>query len=206
MVNGHRSNDHSNQDLLPGETVTGAAGIGSRAIPAPVTSIPKLMRDVITIPRGPQRNTVSTVSHVETSVTQNAHNNVETTVTKNVTKTHYNLQRGPTNYVKIGDIVNGPAAEVLQSLESELEAVRAAVEKERAEGLSSSGPEAQVAGETSPPSPGVLGPGSAPKLHVLRQVIHTTDVDLGLDCCFAIHRLETCMTTATCSFSMKTLC
>ena len=76
MVNGHGGeSDLGGTENEPGEA---GSGVGSRAIPAPVTSIPKLPSTV-------------RVAHLVKPP-------------QNVVRTHYNLHRVP-NYIRIADVV-----------------------------------------------------------------------------------------------------
>ena len=155
MVNGHGGDSDSSVSGSAGSGSSspgGGTGIGSRAIPAPVTSIPKL-------PTAASSNTVRVSHTVRPPTTGPAGAPVRTT--------HYNLHRVP-NYIRIA------AADIMRAQEAAAAAEGPGPGSGAlgTDGRTPAGGQARSPVEDDPSSPG------SRTLHVLRQVTIHTDLSM----------------------------
>ena len=151
MVNGHGSDSYSgvSGSAGSGSSPGGGAGIGSRAIPAPVTSIPKL----------PASTNMARVSHTVRPPTTVPGPGAP------VRTTHYNLHRVP-NYIRIA------AADNMRAQEAALAEGPGPGSGSPGDGRTPAAGQARSPVEDDPSSPG------SPTLHVLRQVTTCTDLSM----------------------------
>ena len=155
MVNGHGGDSDSGVSGSAGSGSSspgGGTGIGSRAIPAPVTSIPKL-------PTAASSNTARVSHTVRPPTTGPAGAPVRTT--------HYNLHRVP-NYIRIA------AADIMRAQEAAAaaEGLGRGSAAPGANGRTPASGQARSPVEDDPSSPG------SPTLHVLRQVTIYSDLSM----------------------------
>ena len=139
---GSGSSGYGSAGSTPGSG-SGGAGIGSRAIPAPVTSIPRLSSGAAPTPGTTRAPPVTSPS-----------------TTHNIVRTHHNIQRVP-HYIRIA------AADIMRAQEAAAVGTAGAGEAAGSPGRDGRTPaagQARSPGEDEPSSP------TSPTLHVLRQV------------------------------------